>query len=82
VVAPDSKRGRHVDTVIAEIERCRGEAWDAVLLVACIVAGLKRDSAHYRHAQARMDVWRAGYGLLGDYTDDEGSVRLIVYRTL
>jgi hypothetical protein len=29
-----------------------------------------------------MTVWQAGYGLLGDYTDDEGSVRLIVYRTL
>jgi hypothetical protein len=25
-------------------------------------------------------VWQAGYGLLGDYTDDEGKTRLIVYK--
>jgi hypothetical protein len=55
-------------------------AWDAALLAACIVAGLRRDGEHYRHAQARMTVWQAGYGLLGDYTDDEGKTRLIVYK--
>jgi hypothetical protein len=61
-------------------EEARDAAWDAVLLVACIVAGLRRDGEHYRHAQARMDVWRGGYGLLGDYTTDEGKTRLIVYK--
>lgn len=57
-------------------------AWDAALLAACIVAGLRRDGEHYRHAQARMTVWQAGYGLLGDYTDVAGNVRFIVYRKL
>jgi hypothetical protein len=61
-------------------DAARDAAWDAALLVACIVAGLRRDGEHYRHAQARMTVWQAGYGLLGDYTDDEGKTRLIVYK--
>ena len=55
-------------------------AWEAALLAACIVSGLSPEDPHYRHAQARMDVWRAGYGLLGDYTTDEGKTRLIVYK--
>lgn len=41
-------------------------AWDAALLARCEIVGFLDDNQFKIHAQKRMDVWRAGYGLLCD----------------
>ena len=44
-------------------------AWDARLYAYvrfCIAMNAKLDPKHIKHAEARMDVWRAGYGLRCD----------------
>ena len=50
-------------------------ARDAGLLARYILAEFDETDPDYQHAQARMDVWRAGYGLLCDRDDV-----LYVYR--
>lgn len=54
-----------------------GAARDAALFAMILVSGIEKESKHYRHVLARMNVWEKGYGLLCDV----GGV-LFVYESL
>jgi len=56
---------------------CEEAGRDAGLVALCMAAGFDETNEHYQYAQSRLDVWRAGYGLLCD----AGGV-LYVYRRI
>jgi len=69
--ACDAARDAAGDTAMdAARDAARDAAWDAAraaaLLARCVIAGFADDNEHMIHAKKRLDVWRAGYGLLCD----------------
>lgn len=57
------------DTIAAALDAARDAAWDAAWDFALharmiVCRGLPVEERHRRHAAARMEVWRRGYGLL------------------
>jgi len=76
-IAHDAARDavRNVTSGHAAYTTTSDAARDAGLLARFILAEFDETDPNYQHAQARMDVWRAGYGLL---CDKDGA--LCVYR--